>query len=344
MEARGRRQGLAVNTELWDDLAERPGRYDLFQALRRIEAAHPHLPRLGDAVRPADEPLRFAGEPALDFAPGAIARIERPAGRVPRLVQRVLGLFGPNGALPIHLTEYARERALHHGDRSVAAFADMLLHRFGLFFYRAWARAQPGVGLDRGKDAPIVRQAGALIGIGEPALRDRDALGDYPKLQFAGRLARPVRDADGLAGWIRLRFRVAAEVVQFAGHWMPLPAEERTRLTRHAVAGLGRGAVLGRKVWDVQHKFRIEIGPLDWAQYQDFLPGGRARAALQAMVRQYVGLEFAWDLKLVLESGAVPAWQLGRESSRGRLGRTAWTKAPPGGIRREVLVTHGDET
>lgn len=310
--------------EVFQSLAERPGRFDLFQALRRVEAAHPELPRLGESLRPSDEPLRFASEPALNFAPTAITRLEPNEHGPPRLVQRVLSLFGPNGALPTHLTEYARERALHHGDRTFAAFADLLLHRFGLLFYRAWARSRPVVGLDRGRDAPIVRHVGALIGMNGPALRERDALGDFAKLHFAGRLARSARDADGLQSWISLRFKVPALVQQFSGHWMPLEPDERTRLVRHDGIGLGRGAVLGRQVWDVQHKFRIEIGPLDWPAFQGFLPGGQQLPALQALVRQYVGHEFAWDLRLRLKPAEVPAWPLGRHQGVGQLGRSAW--------------------
>lgn len=319
-------------------LQERPGRFDLFQALRRIEAAQPGLPRLGDALRPGDEPVRFASEPALNFPPAAITRLERHAGQPPRLVQRVLSLFGPNGALPIHLTEYARERALHHGDRSFAAFADLLLHRFGLFFYRAWARAQAVVDLDRGSEARLVRHAGALIGLAEASQRERDALGDFPKLFFAGRLARQARDADGLQSWISLHFGVPVLVQQFAGHWMPLEADEQTRLVRFDAAGLGRGAVLGRQVWDVQHKFRIVIGPLEWEAFQGLLPGSNGLQALQAMVRQFVGFEFTWDVQLRLLPEAVPVWPLGRRPGVGRLGRSSWLHASRPRTRADQLV------
>jgi len=321
-------------------LSERPGRFDLFQALRRVEAAHPDKPRLGEALRPGDEPLRFAGEPALNFAPTAITRLEVHPHGPPRLVQRVIGLFGPNGALPTHLTEYARERQMHHGDRSFAAFVDLLLHRFGLLFYRAWARANPVVGMDRPHDAPIVRHVGALAGLAEPSQRGRDALGDFPKLHFAGRLARSARDADGLEAWMRLRFGVPVQVQQFQGHWMPLDREERTRLDRHPgpAQALGRGALLGAQVWDVQHKFRIDVGPLAWPDFQSFLPEGRRLEALQAMVRQYVGFEFAWDVQLRLRPAEVPAWRLGRERGIGQLGRSAWLNSGRPRERADELV------
>lgn len=303
---------------------EHPGHYDLFQAMRRIESLHPGKPRLGDALRPGDEPIRFAEEATLTFAPSAISVVDRTAAGVPRLVQRIIGFLGPNGALPTHLTEYARERQLHHADRSFGAFLNTLLHRFGLFFYRAWARANPVVDLDRPRDAHVVRHVGALIGLAEPGLRERDALGDFAKLHFVGRLARSVRDADGLEAWIRLRFGVPVRVQQFCGHWMPLAREERSRLMREGQSALGRGAVLGRSVWDVQHKFRIVIGPLEWEGFESLLPGGVRLDQLQALVRQYVGFEFNWDLRLILRRPEVPAWRLGAALGVGLLGRTAW--------------------
>jgi len=312
---------------LFAQLAEQASAYDLFQAMRRIECAFPDKPRLGDAMRPVDEPFRFAQEPSLIFAPAPIAAFERSReGSRPRLVQRVFGFLGPNGALPTHLTEYARERQLYNGDRTFARFLDTLVHRFGLFFYRAWARTQPVVALDRPNDAPIVRHMGALLGLIEPGMRDRDALGDFPKLFFAGRLARSVRDADGLEAWLTLRFGGPVRVDQFQGHWMPLGREERSRLRRDGQPAVGRGAVLGKTVWDVQHKFRIAVGPLPWERFAMLLPDGRPLAQLRALVRQYVGFEFAWDLRLILKRDEVPAWTLagGRDPRVGRLGRTAW--------------------
>ena len=312
---------------LFARLEKESSSFDLFQAMRRIECAFPDKPRLGDAMRPVEEPFRFAQEASLTFAPAPVAGFVRSEdGALPRLVQRVFGFLGPNGALPIHLTEYARERLLYNGDRTFGRFLDMLLHRFGLFFYRAWARAQPVVALDRPDDAPIVRHIGSLFGLIEPSTRNRDALGDFPKLFFAGRLARSVRDADGLEAWLTLQFGGPVHVDQFQGHWMPLGREERTRLKRDGQSAVGRGAVLGKTVWDVQHKFRIVVGPLAWERFAALLPDGKPLEQLRALVRQYVGFEFAWDLRLILSRNDVPSWTLASSRDRrvGRLGRTAW--------------------
>jgi type VI secretion system protein ImpH len=89
---------------------------------------------------------------------------------------------------------------------------------------------------------------------------------------------------------------------------------------------LGRGAVLGGRVWDRQHKFRIRLGPLTLARYEAFLPGGSMLRQLVDWVRLYVNFELAWDVRLVLDRREVPALVLGRGA---RLGWTTWVGRRP---------------
>jgi type VI secretion system protein ImpH len=62
--------------------------------------------------------------------------------------------------------------------------------------------------------------------------------------------------------------------------------------------------------------------------YLAFLPGGRDLDRLRGMVRQWVGLEFAWDLQLILARAEVPRLTLGAVAAPagrpGRLGNTTW--------------------
>jgi type VI secretion system protein ImpH len=313
-------------------LAAAPWRFDFYQTLRRFEAAHPHLPRLGEAMRPADEPLRV-GQPAdLSFAPAPLHSLRFSDEGPPRLMQRIFGLLGPNGPMPTHITELVSERSRHNNDPVLQSFLDMLTHRFALLFYRAWAQAQPEQTFDRPGDAQFARRFGALAGIGSAPTLNRDAAGDAAKLHFIGRLARDVRDAEGLLAWCRSQFNARVEIEQWCGHWMPLAREERSHLSapnRGSMGmSLGQGAVLGEAVWDVQHKFRVVIGPLPLSRYRAFLPDGADLARLQAIVRQWVGLEFDWDLRLILARAEVPRMQLGDRAvgQRGAsmLGRTTW--------------------
>jgi type VI secretion system protein ImpH len=298
-----------------------PWRFDFYRTLRHIEAANPQLPRLGEALRPSDEPIRIGQSAELTFAPAALHQLLQTADGTPLLMQRIFGLIGPNGPLPTHMTELARDRSHQNADPGLQRFLDTLTHRFALMFYRAWAQAQPVASLDRPGDNAFARRLGSLIGIGSESLLERDAAGDNAKLHFAGRLSRQVRDADGLRAWCTSEFDTPVRIEQWRGHWMALGRDERTRLRGRDTQGVGQGAVLGAAAWDVQHKFRIVIGPLPLARYHAFLPGGSDLARLQAMVRQWLGLEFEWDLQLILARADVPRLLIGRS---GELGRSAW--------------------
>lgn len=305
-----------------------PWRYDFFHVLRWIDAYHKDKPRLGMARRPVDEPVRLGQVADLSFAPSALHSIAPATAHAKaRIDVRFFGLFGPNGPLPFHLTEYTRHRLLHQGDASFARFADMFHHRLLLLFYRAWAQAQPTVGLDRPDHDQFSAFVASLIGVGIPELLRRDAVPDHAKFHFSGLFSRQVRNADGIASILSGFLQRQVRVEQFVGCWLSLDVSERTRIgsvrsRRHKPSStLGGGSVLGGMVWDRQHNFRVHIGPLDLQAFESLLPGGHALPAVDALIKQYISLEFGWDLQLSLKPEQVRACQPGRF---GRLGWTTW--------------------
>jgi type VI secretion system protein ImpH len=317
----------AARVALFAALAQAPWAFDFFQALRRIESVFAERPRLGRSLRPAEDPVRLSQEASMAFAPSTLSAFEeQDGGRPPRLEQRFFGLLGPNGPLPLHLTEHARDRLLHHDDRTFVRFLDLFHHRMALLFYRAWADAQPTVQRDRPDEDRFAAYVGALAGYGSPAMRDRDVVPDDAKRFFIGHLARSAKSADGLASILEGYFGVRVRVEQFVLGWLELPIDQRTALggERRSSAALGVGTVLGERVRDVQSRFRIVLGPLDLDRFEDFLPGGRSLPRLADWVRNYVGVEFDWELQLVLAHDEVPGICLGRE---GRLARTGWLGA-----------------
>ncbi len=123
------------------------------------------------------------------------------------------GVFGPNGALPLHLTElaYSRERQLD--DPTLRDFVNAFQHRFASLFYRAWANADPCTSLDRADSDQFRLFLGALIGIGAPDARDRDAVLDYAKLARVGLFAPQSRSAAALEQILADYFELPVEVI-----------------------------------------------------------------------------------------------------------------------------------
>lgn len=328
-EARSTPRDLDLLTELESDCH----RFGFFQALRRLEAEYRDSPRLGESSSVAEDPIRLAQRPSLAFAPATLANFERGVdGRPGRLEVFFFGLFGPNGPLPHHLTEYAHERLRNAKDATLSRFADIFHHRLLSLFYRAWANGQPAVNYDRPATDRFAGYVGALCGLGQPSLRHRGRVADEARLFFAGRLACQTRNAEGLEAFLQGYLGVEVTVDEFVGDWVRLPTTALCRLgTSPDCATLGRTAIAGDRVWDRQHKFRITLGPLTLPAYRAMLPGGPALAELVELVRTYVHDEFDWDLRLVLCGDEVVTVRLGQENA---LGRTTWL--PSAGKRSDA--------
>lgn len=324
-------------------LRDRPFDFEFFEAMRRLECAYPAHPRFGHSTKPAEDPVRLAHVATLEFPPRSIERFEpRKAGDSAspgRLYGLFLGLFGPNGPLPLHLTEHAVDRQRNAKDSTLAAFADMFHHRMLSLFYRAWADAQPTVQLDRPDEDRFRTYIGALIGMATPRLEERDALSDQYKRFFAGRLVHQARNAEGLKGFLEHYFGVPVSVMEFVVGWMQLPRGAHLRMGG-AMAQMGCNATLGAQVRGAQHRFRLRIGPLSLNEFNRFLPGGGAVKELVAAVKLYVGGEKGWDVQLVLKRDDVPTMHLGQS---GRMGFSTWMgRYPKPADADEVVLTPVD--
>lgn len=309
------------SVSLLKDLRERPEDFELFQALRRIECAFPQNPRLGLAPRPQDEPVRLAQRASLDFAPRSIDVLqEADPGNAPKLRTFPMGLFGPQGALPLHLTEHVIERETMDQDPTLAAFTDLFHHRMIALWYRSWADAHPTIQADRPDEDRFGGHIDALVGVGQPALRERDALPPNTRRHFSGRFAAQSRNAEGLQAIVQALFDVPVDVMTFFTDWLELPQDGQLRMGQQA-ARLGQETTIGASVRNAQRRFRLRIGPLDMARYREFLPGGRALRELVAAVRHYCGDEYCWDVQLVLDRTQVPHPRLGLSQ---RMGQSMW--------------------
>lgn len=331
------KRASALPESFWQNVMATPWRYDLFTLLRHIDARGGERYPLGRAPLPRFEPLRIGQKPSLSFAPATVAGVTRRENS-PLYDVSILsfGLFGPNGPLPVHLTEYASERIDHHQDSSLSAFADLFHHRLTLLFYRAWADAQPTVSLDRADNKRFEQYLASLIGMGQPGQLAKGSLSAHARFALAGHLTRNGRDPEGLEKILRCYFKVPVTIVENVPQWMPLSPRERACLKggRHAPR-LGQSAFLGEAVRDVAHKFRIEIGPLAVSDYRRFMPGEKYITELRDWVRQYLGIEYQWEVKVILRHEDVAGAALG---GAGRLGYSAWLGAQPQPEARGDLV------
>lgn len=317
------------------ELQERITEFDFFAAMRRLECIYPDKPRFGTAARPADEPIRLGQQPNMGFAPSPLASFTPPQeGRPAKLDVLFQGFFGPNGPLPLHLTEYARERQRNAGDPTLARFADVFHHRLLLLFYRAWSQAQPVVNHDRPQSDRFATYVGALFGGAPVSVHQHHGLDFRTRLYFGGHLSGQTKNPGSLAALLTEALGVPAKVEEFVGEWVSLPPEARWRLGHSKQSGfLGLSATLGGRAWMVQHKFRVVLGPLEPGAQHTYLPGGADLGRITQLVGSYVGDELRWDLKLRLKDPE--AIRLGR---RGHLGWSAFLTHGEGAEDSSLII------
>jgi type VI secretion system protein ImpH len=317
-----------TSDNLAGEIASKPHSFDFCRAVRMLEAEFRDHPRVGNSVRLEEDLLRFCQIPSLSFAPSTLEGVQQPEGsRVIRMFVNFLGLFGPNGPLPQHLTDFARDRYRNAHDPTLVRFMDIFHHRMLSFFYRAWAINQKSVDFDRPDESRYADYFGSLFGIGMPGLRNRDSVPDRAKIFFSGRLTAQTRNAEGLEAILEDFFGLPTEIQEFTGFWMEIPVENQCRLGESPETGsLGVNAIAGARKYEAQLKFRIRMGPMELDDLRGLVPIGDSFKRLKDWVLNYINQELYWDLQCVLKASAVPSICLGQD---GLLGWTTWLKSKP---------------
>jgi type VI secretion system protein ImpH len=282
--------------------------------------------------------VRFHTPSGLVYPPSDVIEVRQQGDGLPDVTVGLMGLTGPSGVLPRYysevVTQTVRSRSLALRD-----FLDMLAHRFVAFFARADmkyrpARAAEAVLLSRAPaQDQVTRVLLALTGYGTAHLTPRLAAGSEPLLHYAGLFALRPRSADRLGALISDWLGMEVEVVEFAGAWLPLPPDQRTRLSVNgAWCRLSVDAAAGVRAWDPQARVILRVGPLDLQGFQRLLPNRVALHRLVSLVRAYVGFELGFAINPVLAARQVPPLRLNAEADPPPLlGWNTWVPGPEGG-------------
>ncbi|MEZ5796357.1 MAG: type VI secretion system baseplate subunit TssG [Paracoccaceae bacterium] len=314
-----------------------PEEIGFFELLRRLEREGLRFGRAGGADR---EPARLGQRARLSMATRDVAGYTPPGDKTPARVEvEVLGLFGPEGVMPLHMTRWIQarqsERWFSQGsagkakaDTTFLDFCNMLQHRQLAFYWRAWGDLHPEVGVELASGGRTMAMLQALAGVGLPGLREANQRTADPDLALrqATSLGQQVNGVERLTGYLADLLKVPVRLVEFVGHWMEIPQGLQTRLGQ-AHCGLGRGAMVGARVFQRQDRAELRLGPLELSRYLALIRDARALQAIRRAIRFVAGADIEYDLRLVLARAEVPEPRLGQCA----LGRTTWLGGPPQG-------------
>ena len=312
-------------------LLREPFRFDIRQAVRLLEQIARRRAQSGDARQAGPVPLGVGSDPRREavrlrgsftdrFPPSDIEALDQDQrDDRPALTVTFFGLGGARGPLPPPLSARVVARARAHDDTG-RDFLDIFNHRLLSLFLRHWALFHPALQDPGAPDLPARMPLLALLGLATlPREGAASAARRLPRLMSSlvaatGLLNQRPVSAHALQRLLEGHFGLRVRMVPLQGRWLSLAEDQVTRLGRSGV--LGRGAVLGRRVWDQQAGLRVEIGPMDLPRFLSLLPDGAGHDELVGLVGFALGGAFDVDLRLVLRPADVPAARLGREGAR----------------------------
>jgi len=308
-------------------LAREPYLFEFFQAVRLLERLQPERGPVGRFAKPSAEVVRFGATTTVAFPASQIQTLELEAQPCMRV--NFMGLVGPLGLLPLPYSELLQER-IRARDYALRDFLDMFHHRIISLFFLAWEKYRFTVAYERGERGLFSAHLLALLGLATPGLQDRQTVPDDSYLFYSGLFALHPRSAAALRQVLWDYFDVPVAIEQFVGAWYPMDEDAQCSLglgERYSEQ-LGIGAVVGDEIWDQQSRIRVQLGPLSYERYLEFLPGGDAHRKLCGIARFFAGNEYDIEVQLILRREEVPRCELAPEEGY-RLGWTTWVNTAP---------------
>jgi len=205
-----------ISPDLARLLREGPWNFEFFQAVRLLETMHAEREPVGRFSRPASEALKFRAHASTAFPASEIQGLKDSGEGQAEMLVNFMGLFGPQGVLPLYYTEMIAERARLR-DTAVLDFLDIFNHRMISLFYRAWEKYRFGIAYAREDLDRVGERLRDFIGLGTPGLQDRQRVGDDALNFYSGLLSQQPRCASNLEGLLADYFEVPVEVEQFVG-------------------------------------------------------------------------------------------------------------------------------
>lgn len=309
--------------DLSGDLAT-PESMGFFELLRRLEQGGT---RFGRAGGPSREPARLGQRARLTFGTRDVAGFH--PGMPPKVDVEVLGLLGPEGALPLHITRWVMGRMSDRwftegsdaaSDTTFLDFCNLLQHRMMALYWRAWADARPEVQIEHEAAGRVRALVEALAGVALPGTKPTgpDAQTRL-KLRHATALGRQVYSVERLTAYLGDVLEAPVTLVEFLGTWTEIPPRLQSRLGKQH-AQLGRSAVVGARSFQRQTLVELRVGPLPLSRFAQFLADPALTARLRHAIRHAMGREMEFNLRLVLSREEIPDARLGQC----QLGRTTW--------------------
>ncbi|MGH7596593.1 MAG: type VI secretion system baseplate subunit TssG [bacterium] len=311
------------------DLERHGPEYHVFQAIFLAEHASRKLHPRRHEHEFDQTGLQFRPFEMYVYPPKDIRAFEHNDG-VMTFVLNFMGLYGINSPLPRCYHEQIPLQQSLYGSNEVPLqnFLDIFNNRFYWLYYLAWKKYRYYLHLNEEPENKTTQRVFAFIGRGPEAAQELALVSRFRLLPFSGVLSNRHRSKAGLQILLNEFFgRYRVRIQEFVPHWIKL-AEVPPMGSRYGerAAKLGVNAVAGNSVLDYMSRICVEIGPMSFVDYLDFVPHARQALLLRELLDLYLNDGLEYDVKIIIQSESIVsvAWN----DKRLKLGTSLWLGKP----------------
>ncbi len=203
-------------------------------------------------------------------------------------------------------------------------FLDIFNNRFYWLYYQSWKKYRFYLFLNNEKNNKIAERINSFTGRGLFARKNENIIHDLALLKFSGVLAQRVRNKSGLKILLSYLFPdYNMKIREYVPRWIEL---SETPPLGDNENKLGINSYIGEYTIDYMSRICIEIGPVTFEQYLNFLPGTIQSNRLIELLKLYLndGLEFDLEFKIKSDTIVLISW----DDERLKLGSTLWVGKP----------------
>lgn len=272
------------------------------------------------------ELIRFRPDAHLAFPASDVASLEQSTDEDSQKAEFLLslnfiGLYGSASPLPAFYTEAIIAADLDESHRR--DFLDVFHHRLISLFYRIWKKYRYYIEYQKGASDIFSQRMFSLMGLGDPQLRTGGRIRWERLLYYVGLLSMRSRSTTVLEKIIsHYFFKLPVSIEQCVARWVPIESTQQNRIGSDNCS-LGQDLTIGEKVLDRAGKFNLRLGPLDFAQFCDFLPTGQHYETLCELIKFLLIDQLDFDIVLILKQAEIPPWTLS-ENTPCQLGWSGW--------------------
>jgi len=324
--AAGHREDTA---HLISDLEANAPLYSVFRAIHLAEIlskpSHPER----DEEKFDQAGLRFRPHEQYVFPPRDIRSFEDKDGTM-TFVLNFMGLYGIDSPLPrCYHEQVALQQNLHGaGNVPLQNFLDMFNNRLYWLYYQAWKKYRYYLQIKEEPHNRILDRLFAFIGFAPQKLKSGLSVPRFKWLRLSSILCNRIRNKEGLLLLLREFFpAVGFGLRQFVPSRARL--RERPRLGQAPRSGafrLSRYSIVGESTQDYMGRICLEVGPISYVEYLDFIPGSGNLALLRSLMDMYLNDGLEYDVRFIIRSRTIH--RLALKDRRPRLGVSYWMGRP----------------